>query len=240
MTSDVVRWSQLYSQQKSIQKRDVMTSPGNSRISYRNRINRRSTLQTEPNKSARSSPIATTIQTHFNKIVLLFIWLVINQHVSLVLSEANLATSNFTIDAKTKTGDELNHPSNDDLPAAYSVSLSDQHDAQSPDDDLDLSSQYRSHQIISDDDIANDKHFTSTWAVHIVGGDQAADHVAREHGFRILGKVSQLCSSTILCGTRIYRYPLPRMIPLIFWFLLINRNCQRTPPSKHYAFIQMK
>lgn len=36
-------------------------------------------------------------------------------------------------------------------------------------------------------------HYTPTWAVHIVNGDNgAADRVAAEHGFRNLGKVSFL------------------------------------------------
>lgn len=39
-------------------------------------------------------------------------------------------------------------------------------------------------------------HFTPTWAVHIVDGDEgAADRVAAEHGFTNLGKVS--CTSEL-------------------------------------------
>lgn len=46
------------------------------------------------------------------------------------------------------------------------------------------------HNIVSDNDILNDNHFTSTWAVHVPGGELEANRVAADHGFRNLGKVS--------------------------------------------------
>lgn len=186
MTSDVVRWSQLCSQQNKLQQRDVMTSHKKSPNPHLNRINRE-TLTNDPNESRGRSPIAATIGTHLHKTVcLLFVWLVINQNVSLVLSDPNLAASNLTIDDKHISGDELILPppnDDDDVLALNSVSLSDQKAQTHP-------NQYQSHQIIVDDDHFNDKHFTPTWAVHIPGGQKVAKRVADQHGFTYLGEVS--------------------------------------------------
>lgn len=186
MTSDVVRWFRLSSQQSPSQQRDVMTSPGKLQMSNRSNS---STLQNEDSQNThRSSSIAATIQAHLNITALLFIWLVINQNVSLVLSDPILATSNLTIDVKNPNGDDRILPPNDDLLAANSVSLRD--DDTQLSNDIDLPSQFQAHHIISDDDILNDKHFTPTWALHIPGGDEVAKGVADEHGFTYLGKVS--------------------------------------------------
>lgn len=37
-------------------------------------------------------------------------------------------------------------------------------------------------------------HFTHTWAVHILGGDEVAKQVANDHGMYLRGKVSQINS----------------------------------------------
>ncbi|XP_055326516.1 furin-like protease 1 [Sitodiplosis mosellana] len=172
MTSDVVRWSQLSTQHS--QQRDVMTSDVNMR-----QIEKDAATQHGHSSNIRRSLIAGTIGTHLHKTVLLFVWLVINQNVSLVLSDPILATSNLTIAAKNIAGDELIHPPIDDAVVA----------AESPSSANDLPSQYHSHQIIGDDDISNDRHYTSTWAVHIPGGDHVAERVARDLGFTNLGKI---------------------------------------------------
>lgn len=200
MTSDVVRWSKLCSQQNQMhQPRDVMTARNKLHIARRRNRNTSQNEDFEYDASAATATVAgastaavaaaaATINAHFNKIVVLFIWLVINQNVSLVLSDRILATSNLTIGVKSQTSDgQLIHSPNDDPLAAHSMSL---HGVEAPSsNDIDLPSQYRSHHAIGDDDIHNDKHFTSTWAVHIPGGDDVADYVAREHGFTNLGKV---------------------------------------------------
>lgn len=199
MTSDVVRWSKLFSQQNQMQhqQRDVMTAGNKLHIS---RKRNRNTLQNEDIEcetnaatvtvaKTSASAAAATINAHFNKIVVLFIWLVINQNVSLVLSDPIIATSNLTIGIKSQNSDGLLiHSPNDDSLAANSMSMHG-YEVQSS-NDIDLPSKYRSHHSIGDDDILNNKHFTSTWAVHIPGGDEVADYVAQEHGFTNLGKVS--------------------------------------------------
>lgn len=179
MTSDVVRWSQLYTQQN--QQRDIMTSDEKMRPTTHQNAEMDAT-EYKHSRNTRRSLIARTIGTHLHKTVLLFFWLVINQNVSLVLSDPILATSNLTIAAKNIAGDELIHSPIDDVVMAAS--------SQESSNDIDLPSQYHSHQIIGDDDISNDRDFTATWAVHIPGGDNVAEHVAREHGFTNLGKVS--------------------------------------------------
>lgn len=174
MTSDVVRWSQLYMQQNQQQKRDdndVMTSPNHLRPSYRNHINVNHTLINKHSRNIRRSLIAGTVGAQLNKIVLLFLWLVINQNVSLVLSEPILAANNFTIADRHIAGV-------DNVLAVESTSLQDSQNTNQP-----------NNQITRDDD--SPTHFTPTWVVHIPEGDQTAECVAREHGFRIVGKVSK-------------------------------------------------
>lgn len=200
MTSDVVRWSRLFSQQNQMhQRRDVMTTIDKLHISRKRNRNNRNALQnefTEYETNAATASVATaaaaTINAHFNKIVVLFIWLVINQNVSLVLSDPILATSNLTIGVKSQNSNRLIHSPNDDLLLAANSMLLHDYEVQSS-NDVDLPHQYRSHHLIGDDDILNDKHFTSTWAVHIPDGDEAADCVAHEHGFTNLGKVCSAC-----------------------------------------------
>lgn len=51
-----------------------------------------------------------------------------------------------------------------------------------------------------DDDIRQNNHFTSTWAVRVPGGEADADQVANEHGFANHGKVS---ASPFLCQSKI-------------------------------------
>lgn len=172
MTSDVVRWSQLFSQQNQPQQRDVMTSYEMSWLSQYNQMKKSVTNR----RNTRRSSIARTIGSHLHKTVLLFVWLVINQNVSLVLSDPILAESNLTL--ADKTGDVLIHPPIDSL-----------HEQNVTPNDVHPDSQYQSQYIIGDDDISNDVEFTSTWAVHIPGGDAVADSVALEHGFTNLGKV---------------------------------------------------
>lgn len=209
MTSDVVRWSKLCSQRNRMhQPCDVMTARNKLYISRRRNRNTSQNENIEYDTNAAAATVATastaavaaaaaTINAHFNKIVVLFIWLVINQNVSLVLSDRILATSNLTIGVKSQHSDGLLiHSPNDDTLAANSVSMHG-YEAQSS-NDIDLPSQYRSHHAIGDDDIHNDKHFTSTWAVHIPGGDEDADYVAREHGFTNLGKVCRFSISILI------------------------------------------
>lgn len=172
MTSDVVRWSQLSTQQNP-QHDNVMTSGENVRHIEKD--------ATQHSRNTRRSLIAATIGTHLHRTVLLFVWLVINQNVSLVLSDPILATNNLTLAAKRTAGDGPIHRPNDDVvEAVESIRFTN-----------DLPRQYHSHQIIGDDDISTHRDYTSTWAVHIPGGDDVAERVAREHGFTNLGKVSR-------------------------------------------------
>lgn len=168
MTSDVVRWSRLFSQQNKPQHRNVMTSYENLRPTHQT-PSKKGGLKS---RNTHRSLIAKTIGSHLHKAVLLFVWLVINQNVSLVLSDPILATSNLTIDVKSLSANEKIYSPID------SASLH----GQESQNDVDLPN----HQTIDNDD----RHFTSTWAVHIPGGDDVAEHVARQHGFRNLGKVS--------------------------------------------------
>ncbi|XP_031635657.1 furin-like protease 1 isoform X2 [Contarinia nasturtii] len=179
MTSDVVRWSQLYMQQNKPQKRDdVMTSSEHLRPSYRNHANVNIALANKHSRNTRRSLIAGTVGTQLHKIVLLVLWLVINQNVSLVLSEPILATNNLTIAVKSITGDDeqIHMPVDNDL-AVESMSLQDSQNL----------NQQHSHQTTDDDD--SSRHFTPTWAVHVPGGDSVAERIAEDHGFRILGKI---------------------------------------------------
>lgn len=199
MTSDVVRWSKLCPQQNQVhQQRDVMTARNKLHISRKR--NRNATQNedieydtmaaaattTAATASTAATAAAATINAHFNKIVVLFIWLVINQNVSLVLSDRILATSNLTIGVKSQISDgPLIHSPSDDALAANSMSMQG-YEVQSS-NDIDLPGQYRAHHAIGDEN--SEHHFTPTWAVHIPGGDDVADYVAQEHGFTNLGKV---------------------------------------------------
>lgn len=42
--------------------------------------------------------------------------------------------------------------------------------------------------------------FTNQWAVHVVGGDRAAEEVALRHGFTNLGKVFLMSLDKRTCG----------------------------------------
>lgn len=168
MTSDVVRWSRLFSQQNKPQQFNVMTSYKNLFPSHHNQSNN----GTQKSKETRRSSIAGTIGSRLHKTVLLFVWLVINQNVSLVLSDPIIAANNLTIAVKNLSDNEQNYSPIDSL------------HGQESQNDVDLPSQY-----FSDNTIEDDRDFTSTWAVHIKGGDEVAECVAREHGFRNLGKV---------------------------------------------------
>lgn len=57
---------------------------------------------------------------------------------------------------------------------------------------------HRAHEVVVDDDISNDKIFTSTWAVHIPNGRHVAKRVAKEHGFTILGEVNSIFHSKFI------------------------------------------
>lgn len=130
------------------------------------------------NSQQRNHSRDNLLKINFSKLFLLIL-LVINQNVSLVLSDANLnANSN-------KYFNELNETNPNGLNESYALPQSSRH------------SVYKEHEIIVDDDIVRDNHFTSTWAVHVPGGDMEANRVAAEHGFRNLGKVSQYNYQTI-------------------------------------------
>lgn len=177
MTSVVVRWSQLFLQQNKPQLSDVMASYENVRPSYRRQTNK-DAQEKNNGRNTHRSLIAVTFGGQLHKTALLFLWLLFYQNMSLVLSETILAKSNLTV---KKINDELIQPSINNVLVEESVPL-----LSSP-YYIDLPSQY---QIIGDDDISKNTHFTSTWAVHIPDGDEVADLVAREHGFKNLGKVS--------------------------------------------------
>lgn len=120
----------------------------------------------------------------FYKFILL-IWLVINQNVSVVLSadnNNNFSTNYFELHAINSNRFENNAMAN---ASANRIGVSDVR--RSGDD---AGPMYTKHQIISDDDIEQENHFTSTWAVHVPGGKHEADSVAAEHGFDNLGEVS--------------------------------------------------
>lgn len=95
----------------------------------------------------------------------LMIWLVINQHVNLVLSDDSMNYDNRS--------NQLINASVHMINGAVTRNYVDGHT-----------------NYVVDDDIEQKKHFTSTWAVRVPGGDDDADRVANEHGFTNLGKVS--------------------------------------------------
>lgn len=125
-----------------------------------------------------------------SKLILLTVWLVIIQHLNVVLSEPILDTTNYNQrnhkiiitnnNLMTRNNSIVNNKLSDDVPV------------KSMNDVNDLINEYQIHQIHVDDDIINDKHYTSTWAAHIPGGIHIADQVAEDHGFDNLGKVSIL------------------------------------------------
>lgn len=123
------------------------------------------------------------------KFILLILWLVINQNVSIVLSDPIVAANNFTLNINNNnySNDDKTIVSMENIVPANALTLNDLQNQLKHETDLDDS--YRIHQITVDDDILNDKDYTSTWAVHIPDGDDVADRVAREHGFVNLGKV---------------------------------------------------
>lgn len=175
MSSDVVRWFKVFS--PSQHNNDNMAAHRSGNI-CRNR----------------HQIAINTFGNYFSTtFILLTVAFVINQQLSLVLSERILATNNLNFTTKsTYLNNEQNQiaGSSDDGPVQMNYDVND------------LTNIYRAHQIHVDDDILNDKHFTSTWAVHIPGGIEIADRVAEEHGFINLGKVSPFFLFLILSFKR--------------------------------------
>lgn len=147
----------------------------------------------------------------FYKFILL-IWLVINQNVSVVLSadnNNNFSTNYFELNAINSHRFENNAMAN-----ASANRNGGSNDGAAP-------PMYTKHQIISDDDIEQENHFTSTWAVHVPGGKHEADSVAAEHGFDNLGEVSTILSAIL----RVNVSDVSMREVLNANFLLVIRHC---------------
>lgn len=168
MTSDVVRWSVLSSQQNTSRRRchstlihsNAMTLEATTMNS--NRAHR-------PNDNAgRSRHTTSTVSLGrplANKFILLAIWLVMNQCVSIALSESNVRQ-------------------------AFSVNGIDD-PADSRTDDLD--ELLRFHRIHVDEaDEADQPSYLQDFVVHVRNGEnrEDVDRIAEDHGFVNLGEVS--------------------------------------------------
>lgn len=143
---------------------------------------------------------------------ILLIWLVINYNVNLVLSVAAAVAANTTSTTVNHHDNIHNlydnnvfynstnffdlHPSptnaivSDDA-AATATAISGSSSSSSPSNNKYDQNHLTKHFIVGDDDIEQQNHFTSTWAVHVPGGRAEADRVAAEHGFVNLGEVSE-------------------------------------------------
>lgn len=174
MSSDVVRWSEL-----SLQRNKF-----NWLLSFHSKNMKSNKI---PNKQHRHAN-TKTFDIKQSTFILLTLWLVVNQNVSIVLSDPNVAANNFTFNINNNySNDDKTIVSMKNVVSANALTSNDLQQQLKHETDLDDS--YRIHQITVDDDILNDKDYTSTWAVHIPGGDDVADRVAREHDFVNLGKV---------------------------------------------------
>lgn len=192
MSSDVVRWSSISLKRKTMpshrQKPHPIDVLGN-RKQIANECNRRAGTDTRRHRPT----FAVTLGKPISKLILLTIWLVIIQNVSLVLSEENLVKYSTFNYSTSDDEDANNRFSIDDIDEDVSFALLPSEDIQFMSEENsaeDLDNFFRSHHITSDDDISNNKHYTDTWAAQIPGGDEVAHDVANQHGFRVLGKVS--------------------------------------------------
>lgn len=197
MSSDVVRWASFVAKRKNS---DPLISPmaaiSNSDSHQFDEIESNHNINENTHKNTnRRLQYAHTLGKPITKLILLTIWLVINQNVSLVLSDANLVNQNYPNNSTATEDNSINRFFNNDYDDDdVSIALLPSDDVQALNEassDDDLFDELRKHQIIADDDISNKKHYTSTWAVHVLGGEEVANDVARKHGFRNMGQVSQ-------------------------------------------------
>lgn len=68
-------------------------------------------------------------------------------------------------------------------------------------------------------------HFTSTWAVHIPGGDAEAESVAAQHGFSNLGKVSCWSDFIISLKELLIRIEIDSRTVRLPYFAIIFQDC---------------
>lgn len=178
MSSDVVRWSVVSSDNQ----------PPNMLQSRCNGNNCRRYQKHNQTDTIDANTIAAfKTPQPISKLILLTVWLVIIQHLNVVLSEPILDTKNYNQrNHKIITDNNLTTRNN----PIVNNKLSDDVPVKSMNDVNDLINEYQNHQIHVDDDIINDKHYTSTWAAHIPGGIHTADRVAKDHGFVNLGQVN--------------------------------------------------
>lgn len=177
MSSDVVRWFVVSSDN---QPPNMLQSQCNGNICQRKK-------HKQTHKHDANTAVAFRKPHLKSKLILLTVWLVIIQHLNVVLSEPILDTTNYNQrNHKIITNNNLMTRNN----SIVNNKLSDDVPVKSMNDVNDLINEYQNHQIHVDDDIINDKHYTSTWAAHIPGGIHIADQVAEDHGFVNLGQVS--------------------------------------------------
>lgn len=118
--------------------------------------------------------------------LIIMIWFVINQHINLVLSDDRINNNNNKNDIYINSNQLINgniYVINNTITKVangFSGSGNDYHVHGGP------------LNYLVDDDIKQDNHFTSTWAVHVPDGEDAANEVARKHGFTNHGKVSSI------------------------------------------------
>lgn len=178
MSSDVVRWSVVSSDN---QPPNMLQSQCNDNHCQRHQRHK------QTNNINANTIAAFKKPQPISKLILMTVWLVIIQHLNVVLSEPILDTTNYNRrNHKIITDNNLTTRNN----SIVNNKLSDDVPVKSMNDVNDLTNEYQNHQIHVDDDIINDKHYTSTWAAHIPGGIHIADQVAKDHGFVNMGQVS--------------------------------------------------
>lgn len=186
MSSDVVRWSVVSSDN---QPPNMLQSQCNGNICQRQK-HKQTNNNDAKTFAAFRKPQPTT------KLILLTVWLVIIQHLNVVLSEPILDPQIYN-QRNHKIITDNNVTTRNNL--IVNNTLSDVVTVKSMNDVNDLINEYQNYQIHVDDDMTNDKHYTSTWAAHIPGGIHIADRVANDHGFVNLGQVSNFIIH--ICGT---------------------------------------
>lgn len=130
---------------------------------------------------------------------LIVMWLVINVHVSVVVSEVeqlyaipdDYQWTNGGADVAAAVAAEANNDIDNDQPMM--IIYDEEFDVTDADYDggKSTAAATASSTTMATAPSTLAGHFTSTWAVHIPGGDADAARVAAEHGFSNLGKVSR-------------------------------------------------
>lgn len=153
------------------------------------------TMNSQPYKQHRDRD--SLLKLFFSKLIVM--WLVINMNVNVVLSDAPL---NLTFNAIQTNATATNATSAAKAIATHYSTQSNNlinlnNNNTIDNDDQPIMIVYDEYYDVDENDNSVDDkkmpstngHFTSTWAVHIPGGDAEAGRVADELGFQNLGKV---------------------------------------------------